>query len=165
MWNTAIKISDQFSILFYYAIIIIKVRHFPRAILRIGNFPRIFSQVETSQEYSPKWYLSKCALFQVAKFPSFFLAAALCPLAHPSISAPPPCIDWAPKKTLPNLWEVATWEFSHFGSCNLGNRHLGSRLCDNSWTTVTLFFSQKALLLASNYQIIYLFCVITFRLL
>ena len=106
----------------------------------LGNFPKDFSQVETSQGYFPKWQLPKCAISQAATS-KVFLAAALGPkpvqdaelgpLANPSRSARPPCSLRCLRG--PNLWEVSAWEIAHLGCCHLGNCLLGSRPWENAF--------------------------------
>ena len=101
----------------------------------LGTFPRVLSQVATSQ----KCAISRAATFQVwpsrSSRPRSNLAAALGPLAHSNRSARPPLPPAAPqsltcgKLSLGKLyiWEVATWE-NTLGKLPLGKMPLGKYL-------------------------------------
>ena len=75
------------------------LRYFPNGVFPSGHFPRVFSQVATSQGYFPKWQCPNLH-FPKRKLPKSVLAAALGPkpilsatpgpLVHPSRSARPP---------------------------------------------------------------------------
>ena len=91
-----------------------------------SNFPKIFSQMATSQKCnfpSGKFqvYPSRSAWSLVSSSRSDQ------PQAHPSCSARPPLQPTSPQKVWPNLLEVAAWEIAYLGSCHLVNCHLRSR--------------------------------------
>ena len=90
------------------------VRYFPKGFFLVGNFPRLFSHVTTSQ-VCPKQF-SVSSLFEPRRSASQpILAATLGPHCRGS-----------------NLtWEVAAWVIARLGSCQLG-----SRSCENAFGKV-----------------------------
>ena len=95
----------------------------------LGTFPRVFSQVATSQMcifpsgnfpnvHFPSW--GKCRFSYMGKLPLGKLSFGKM-----------------------YIWEVAAWETAHLGSCNLGNCHLGSCPWENAFGKVpyTDFYS------------------------
>ena len=81
IWEmTEPRLYNVHSTLFYVLIIFIKF-------LMLSTFPKAVSIPSTTQEYFPKWKLTKCAISQV-------VTSQVCS----------------------SLWEVDTWEITHLGS-------------------------------------------------
>ena len=107
----------------------------------LGNFPRVFSQVATSQMcifpsgnfpdvHFPSW--GKCRFSYIGKLPLGKLSFGKMYI-------------WEVAAREVVIWEVAAWETAHLGSCNLGNCHLGSCPWENAFGKVrnTDFYSLK----------------------
>ena len=71
--------------------------YFPKCIFPSGYFPRVFSQVVTSQGYFPKWQLFTCTISKA-------VTSHVCPSrsdqppSHPSRNARPPLQPAAPQR-------------------------------------------------------------------
>ena len=88
----------------------------------LGTFPKDFSQVANSQGYFPKWYLKKCAIYQVATFLRLGYAMGAERCGYYGLGGRAPRLKQAGGLALRlgQTREVNAWEPTQLGSYHLG---------------------------------------------